>query len=186
MELSLPRNTTSDRIAHGQLAALVARAHAGDAVAFRELFLRYHDRVFHYVAVRLGSPEEARDVAQEVFLAAWKGLPSFRPHHDGSFPAWLFGIARNLTAESLRRTLRRQTVALDAWPDETVEFEGSLVSRRSISDALLRLPETQREVVVLRFIAGLPTREISVVIGKTESAISALQVRGLRRLEGST
>lgn len=150
--------------------------------AFRELFERYHDRVYRYAYVRLGSKEEANDALQDVFLGVWRGLPRFRYEHEGSFPAWLFGIARNVVAEHRRKTLKVITTTLDEAPEDTSSFEGLVASRSSLTEAISRLPEAQREVIALRFIVGLTGREAAASLGKSEAAVSRLQLRGLNRL----
>ncbi|HYT80494.1 MAG TPA: sigma-70 family RNA polymerase sigma factor [Actinomycetota bacterium] len=164
------------------LEQLVERGRQGDVDAFRELFERYGQRVYRYAHSRLGRAEDAQDAAQDVFLAAWQGLPSFHYEHPGSFPGWLFGIARNVVAEHHRRAFRRRWVGLDEVPEGSVEFEGRLLSQRVLLEELGRLPETQREVLMLRFVAGLPAREVGTAVGKSEAAVVSLQVRGLEAL----
>ena len=164
------------------LRQLVERAGRGEVDAFRELFERYGQRVFRYAHTRLGRAEDAQDAAQDVFLAAWQGLPTFHYEHPGSFPGWIFGIARNVVAEHQRRAFRRPSVGLEDAPEGTVDFEGQVLSQRVLVEELGRLPETQREVLMLRFVAGLPAREVGTALGKTESAVVSLQVRGLEAL----
>jgi RNA polymerase sigma-70 factor, ECF subfamily len=164
------------------LQHLVERAGRGEVDAFRELFERYGQRVFRYAHTRLGRAEDAQDAAQDVFLAAWQGLPNFRYEHPGSFPGWIFRIARNVVAEHQRRAFRRPWVGLDDAPEGTVDFEGQVLSQRVLVEELGRLPETQREVLMLRFVAGLPAREVGTAMGKSESAVVSLQVRGLETL----
>jgi len=161
---------------------VVERAGKGDVDAFRTLFERYGQRIHRYAYARLGRQEDAQDVLQEIFLAAWRGLPSFRPEHSGSFPGWLFAIARNVVAGHLRSALRHPWVPLEAVPESPVEFEGRLLSQRLLADALDELPESQREVVTLRFVVGLSAREVGAALGKTEGAVESLQVRALERL----
>lgn len=163
------------------LERLIERAGQGDVDAFRELFERYGQRVFRYAQTRLGGAD-AQDAAQDVFLAAWQGLPSFRYEHPGSFPGWLFGIARHVVAEHQRRAFRRRWVALDEAPEEWIDFEGRLLSQRVLVEELGRLPESQREVLMLRFVAGLSAREVGAAVGKSEGAVVSLQVRGLAAL----
>ena len=164
------------------LQQLVERAGRGDVDAFGELFERYGQRVYRYAHTRLGRAEEAQDAAQDVFLAAWQGLPSFRYEHAGSFPGWIFAIARNVVAEHQRRAFRRPVVGLEDAPEGSVEFEGRLVSQRMLVEELQRLPESQREVLMLRFVAGLSAKEVGTSVGKSESAVVSLQVRGLEAL----
>jgi RNA polymerase sigma-70 factor (ECF subfamily) len=168
--------------APSSLEGLVERASSGDQLSFRELFERYHDRVYRYAFVRLGRAEDANDLVQEVFLSVWQGLPSFRYEHEGSFPAWLFRIASRRVSDRIRHRVRHPAVPLEDAPEGAVDFEGHAVSRRVLMVALAALPERQREVVVLRFVVGLPTREIARAMGRSEAAVTALQMRGLGRL----
>jgi RNA polymerase sigma-70 factor (ECF subfamily) len=158
------------------------RARGGDVEAFRQLFDRYHDRLYRYALIRLDSPEEASDAVQDVFLSIWRGLPSFTYHHEGSFPAWLFRIAGGRITDRLRHRGRHPSVPLDSVPERSVEFEGHVVSRGSILEALGQLPARQREAVVLRFLIGLPVREVALSMGKSERAVTSLQTRGLKAL----
>ena len=164
------------------LQGLVERASAGDHAAFRDLFERYHDRLWRYAYLRLGRNEDASDVVQDVFLSIWQLLPTFRYEHEGSFPGLVFRIAARRVSDRVRHRVRRPTVPLDEAPEAWMEFEGGAVSRRILLQALAEIPERQAEVVVLRFVVGLPTREIAEAMGKTESAVTALQMRGLERL----
>ena len=166
----------------GDLGALVARASAGDVSAFRELFSRYAEPVRRYALAQLRDPEEARDMVQEVFLAVWRGLPSFRYEHEGSFPGWVFGIARNLIGTQRRRTSRALRHALEELPERALEFESGAVSDHLVTHELAKLPDAQREVLVLRFVVGLTARETAAALHKSETSVNALQLRGLRRL----
>jgi RNA polymerase sigma-70 factor (ECF subfamily) len=164
------------------LESLVERARRGDVDAFRSLFDTYGARVHRYAQVRLGRAEDAQDALQDVFLAVWRGLPGFRYEHPGSFPGWVFAIARTVVAEHQRRTLRRRTVALDEAPEGSEEFEGRVLSRQLLVQELEQLPESQREVLILRFMVGLSAKEIAASLGKTEAAVMAMQMRGLKHL----
>ena len=164
------------------LRGLVERASAGDQTAFRELFERYQERLYRYAYVRLGRAEDASDLVQDVFLSIWRLLPTFRYEHEGSFPGLVFRIAARRVSDRVRQRMRRPQVSLEEAPEERVEFEGGAISRGILLQALAQLPERQREVVVLRFVVGLPTREIAESMGRSESSVTALQMRGLGRL----
>jgi RNA polymerase sigma-70 factor (ECF subfamily) len=187
---ALPANQSVEGTTEGSLADVIERAAGGDVDAFRVLFERYGDRVRRYTRIKLGIPEDGDDALQDVFLAAWRGLPRFRYEHEGSFPGWLFGIARHVVAQHRRGMRRPLLVPLEEAPEIEFEFEGNSVSRRLLVQELERLPETQREALVLRFVVGLSVREVAVSMGKTEGAVTALQLRGLehlkRRLRGDT
>ena len=164
------------------LQAAIERAAAGDQASFRDLFQRYHDRVYRYAFVRLGRAEDAGDMVQDVFLSVWRALPGFRYEHEGSFPAWLFRIASRRVGDRIRHRIRHEALPLEEAPEVGVEFEGAVVSRRLLLGGLAGLPQRQREVVVLRFVIGLQTREIALSMGTSEAAVTALQMRGLERL----
>jgi RNA polymerase sigma-70 factor (ECF subfamily) len=164
-------------------ADVIQRAAEGDIDAFRVLFERYVDRVRRYTRVKLGTREDGDDAVQDVFLAAWRGLPRFRYEHEGSFPGWLFGIARHVVAQHRRDKGQTVQVPIEEAPEGLVEFEGTAVSRRLLVEELGRLVEAQREVLVLRFVAGLSVREVADSMGKTERAVTALQLRGLNCLK---
>jgi RNA polymerase sigma-70 factor, ECF subfamily len=170
------------RDAQSGTQGLVERASAGDHGAFRELFERYHDRVWRYGYLRLGRSEDASDLVQDVFLSIWRVLPTFRYEHEGSFPGLVFRVAARRVSDRVRQRVRRPAVPLEDAPETSMEFEGGAVSRRVLLQALAQIPERQREVVVLRFVVGLPTKEIAEAMGKSESAVTALQMRGLERL----
>ena len=179
----LPANQYMEGTVKGSLEHVIERAAGGDVDAFRVLFERYVDRVRRYTRVKLGTPEDGDDAVQDVFLAAWRGLPRFRYEHEGSFPGWLFGIARHVVAQHRRGKGRAVLVPIDEAPESMVEFEGTAVSRRLLVEELGKLPEAQREALVLRFVAGLPIRDVAASMGKTERAVTALQLRGLERLK---
>ena len=121
-------------------------------------------------------------MAQDVFLAVWAGLPTFTVEHVGSFPAWVFGIARNVVGTHHRRAHRAMPVPDDELPEGSVEFEGSLVTQRFLLDALSRLPDDQRDVLALRFLVGLPISDVAAAMGRSDGAVTALQLRALDRL----
>jgi RNA polymerase sigma-70 factor (ECF subfamily) len=185
-----PPTRDKQRVEHAaDLPTIVARAAEGDVDALRTLFDRYGERVRRYVRLRLGRVQDAEDAVQDVFIAVWRGLPGFRYEHEGSFPGWLFGIARHVVGQHRRRSDRAQLVSIQEMPESTMEFEGTVVSRRLLVAELQRLPEAQREAVVLRFIVGLSLRETAAALGRSERAVTALQLRALdglkRRIGGS-
>lgn len=172
--MSLKEGTTA-----GELAL---RAATGDQDAFRELFEQFNMSIYRYSFAQLGRQDLAQEATQEVFLGVWRNLPSFRNEHEGSFGGWLFGIARNVIGSMRRRNAKNEDLPTEHALDGQVEFEGDLVSKKVLHDALSELPEVQREVVVLRFLVGLSLREVGESMGTTEGAVTSAQLRGLRRL----
>ena len=154
----------------------VGRARTGDAAAF-EVLVRRHERwVFSLVLRMVGNRHEAEDIAQDIFLKTYRGLPNFRG--TARFSTWLHTIATNQTLSHLaaRATSRRREVAdsdpdlppvLDRLPDQAPGPDRDLERRdlRALLDAALaRLSPEHRIVVVLRDIQDLSYEEISEVL----------------------
>lgn len=169
--------------------ALVAAAqHAPHR--FEPLFRRYWEPVLRYCALRLGR-DEAEDVASEVFVAAYAGLPRFRDRGEdgsGSFRSWLFTIAHHEVANRHRYRARHPAhpwtddAAGIADPDGSPERAALAADERARLLALLeQLPERSREVVALR-LAGLTDREIADVLGIRGDAVRQAQSRAIAQL----
>ena len=149
------------------------RAIAGDQDAFEQLVLDNQNKVYS-LAVRLtGSREEGADLAQEAFLKAWQGMPSFQG--ESSFSTWVYRLATNVCIDFLRRQKRRREVedvaSLDdedrTWAepadysqDPQQQLERSEL-RRAVERGLAALPEHQRQVLVMRELSGLSYQEIA-------------------------
>lgn len=164
---------------------LVARARAGDEDAFAELVAAHADRVFG-VLLHFGlDAQEADEVAQEVFLRAWHGLPRFEARAQLS--TWLYRIAFN---EAHRRLSRRPSAPAEALDDaaaaaeqlgpEAVALDREFAS--VLSHALDELPAGPRAAVVLRDIEGLSTTEAAAVTGLRETAFKSRLHRGRMQL----
>ena len=136
--------------------------------AFDELVEPYVQRLYRFLAVRLGDESEARDALQETLLAAWLGLTQLR---DRDRPwAWLVGIAANKAADSTRRRSR-------GVPIESVEpsyTEGAASDTRA---ALARLPRKAREVLLLRYLARLTEEETAAVLGVRVGTVKSRAAR---------
>jgi RNA polymerase sigma-70 factor (ECF subfamily) len=170
----------------------VRRAQDGSLSAIRELYLDHHEHIFRFIWSRVHDPDQAEDLTGEVFVRMVTGLPSYQ---DRSLPfrAWLYGIARNLVIDWYRKKSRQMSVPLDAHrvagnliesqsPEETTE---QALTLERVRQALERIDPTQREVVELRFLAGLSLKDVALAIGKTIAAVKALQHRGLASLRAS-
>ena len=111
------------------------------------------------------------------------------PNYSGrslTFQAWLFQIARNLSIDHYRRMSVRKNVQLvDDYPgggDEPLEMVSKDLTSEKLYHALEKLPENQRDVIVMRFIAGLPVREVAQTLNKSDNSIKGLQRRALQSL----
>jgi RNA polymerase sigma-70 factor (ECF subfamily) len=191
-------DTRADVLATAELAAppatadaeraLVARAQAGNAAAFGALYELHVDRIYRYLAFKLGDRTEAEDLTEQVFMKALESLGSFR-WQGVPFSAWLFRIAHNQLVDHLRRRSRRPQAPLDeALPERAVRADPEghyemVAEREELLGAVAALTEQQRRVVELRFGADLPIAEVARVLGKTEGAVKALQHAAVRALQ---
>ena len=168
---------------------LVARSRSGDADSFNQLISRWERPIYALAYRVIGREEDARDVTQETFLRAFRGLSAFKG--QAKFSSWLYRIALNLCRDWIRRKKRSpmailpedvelEDLASDAGPTETVE---DLVSRRELSElveaAMARLPEEQRTAIILKEYHGMTFQEIADLQGCPLSTVKTRLSQGL-------
>jgi RNA polymerase sigma-70 factor (ECF subfamily) len=148
-----------------------AAAPAQEELAFDLLYRQCRDDVFAYVATMLRDRTAAEDVTALAFERAYRKQKSFRARR-GSERAWLFGIARNAALDELRR--RKRVAELAADPEDAAavpadESADAVFRRAALRAAMAQLVARERELVALKFFAGLTNAEIAAVIGTSES-----------------
>ena len=164
---------------------LIQRARNGDVAAFGEIYDTHVDSVYRYLLYRVREPSDAEDLTSEVFTRAFANIHRYR-WQGKSFLAWLYTIARNAVTDRRRRD--RPTVELDNAYG--LAAEGPTAHDRAVlgeevdalRGAVKHLTGEQQEVLVLRFIENMSSREVATILGKNEGAIRALQFRALGRL----
>jgi RNA polymerase sigma-70 factor (ECF subfamily) len=165
------------RVEHGW--ELVERARDGDRDAFGELFRAHHAAVFRLARARLPHAL-AEDAAAETFTRAWVALPRYK-RTGAPFASWLYGIARNVVADVVRRSYR--TEAREDLDGDAVDPWGGRDDRLALAEAIAALPKEQRQVIELKYLMGLTNDEVGTALGKKPGAINAQQWRALRALE---
>lgn len=175
------------RVAYPDEHQLVAAARS-DPQAFALLYRRYVLPLYHYLYHRVGNPQDAEDLTASTFDKALAGLGRYR--EQGSFPAWLFSIARHTLGDYQRR--RRPLVdvasvaALLADPEASPEAELLQAEEAFLLHRLIEhLPADQQEAVMLRYFSGLPIADIAAVLGRSEGAVRALLHRALTALRAA-
>jgi RNA polymerase sigma-70 factor, ECF subfamily len=161
---------------------LIVRAQRGSREAHATLYDRYHESIYRYFYYRFGDPYIAEDLTADVFLKMVQAISGYRIEAT-PFQAWLFQIARNRAIDHYRRTSShpageiRENLASDA-PDLDYTIDIRLTSSR-LAKALAGLEDSQKDVILLRFIEGMPIAETALVLNKSIDAIKGLQRRGL-------
>lgn len=162
-------------------------AQRGNQAALARLYEHYFPRVYRYASARLANNEDAEDVTEEIFLRVIDNIDGFS-FRGFPFGAWVFRIARNEVVSHVRRQKTRSTTAPlhDSIADQTRDHVTELELKLDIAlvrEATGRLPEAQRQVVELRFGAGLSVAETAQVLKKSENNVKVLQHKAIARLQ---
>jgi RNA polymerase sigma-70 factor (ECF subfamily) len=190
MRLDAPTQTRNGArgVEQAEDSELLKRAQQGEMAAFEALVSRHQNKVFAMTARMLRSDDDAAEVVQEAFLAAYKHLPEFRG--ESAFGSWVYRIAANY---ALMRLRHRKVTAQVEEPEGSPTFNerGSLIDdvadwsrdaeeqtldaelRKAIDDASARLPEEYRQVFLLRDVEGLSYEEIAQAVGDSVPAIKS-------------
>jgi RNA polymerase sigma-70 factor, ECF subfamily len=170
------------------LDRLVAEAQRGNADAFGRIFDEYAGPVYRFIASRVSRPSDAEDLTQLVFVKALEALPRYEARGI-PFGGWLFRLARNAIIDQART--RREHLSLvvvttrvseEASPEAIATLRDDL---DKVAVALADLTDDQREVIELRFFAGLSVAEAAEVMGRQDGTIRGLQFRAIAALRRS-
>jgi RNA polymerase sigma-70 factor (ECF subfamily) len=171
---------------HTEEAILIEAAKSGDQEAFRHIVERYQGAVYNLAYRMLGTPEEAEDAAQEIFVRIYRQLGRYDP--ERKFSTWTLAIATNYCIDQLRRR-RMQLVPLEniiPWArsrESGPEGEAlSSESRDEMQRLLKRLPEKYRAPLVLRYWEDLSCAEIAEILGVPEGTIKTQIHRARKQL----
>ena len=150
-----------------------------------DLFEAYYDKVVRYIYIRISDQPEAEDLAGEVFLKALKSMGSYRGSAE-QLRFWIFKIARNIVIDHYRKMSKRKTVNLDdveiADSTNVEEMAEQRLQIGELTKAMKQLTEAQREVIGLRFFAGLSSAETAQILGKSSGAVREMQCDAIQRL----
>jgi RNA polymerase sigma-70 factor (ECF subfamily) len=177
-----PNGSSADSAAED---ADLARCAASEPEAFTELYHRYLKRVYRYHLARTGHVQEAEDLTAQTFLTAFEAIRSYRG--QGSFAAWLFGIACHKLADHYRKN--RVELPLEEAnglhspvlePEQAVHYRLEL---ERVSRVLWLISPERADAVVLCLFGGLSLAEAARTVGKSEAAVKMLVHRGLSDLQ---
>jgi RNA polymerase sigma-70 factor (ECF subfamily) len=157
-------------------AAVAQVSRVEQEAEFTELFAQYRLRAYHYALQMLGNPDDALEVTQEAFLRLhrhWRRRDPCRP-----FAPWMYSVVRNLSIDLLRKRAGRRECEIEAAPEAApVASPEQDSERRELSERLwreiARLPEAQREVLLLRDWHGLSYAEIAEATGASVTTVNS-------------
>lgn len=166
-----------DEASNRAVTQAVACAKQGDREALRFLYVRYADHVYGYVSSIVRDDFEAEDVTQHVFAKLMTKLEKYEPR-EVPFSAWIIRVARNVAVDHLRQ---RRAIPCEEVRELQIHGGDDELARDrllDLRDALAKLPDEQRQVVVMRHLGGLTPGEIACRLGRTEPSIHGLHHRG--------
>jgi RNA polymerase sigma-70 factor (ECF subfamily) len=178
------KDTQDHTVARDADAALLARYAAGDGAAARLLSARLAPRAYAHAYRVLGDSTEAEDVTQEAMLRLWKQASAWDSGRAQA-ATWLYRVVANLCLDRLRRNRPDSLSDADATADPAPHVETHLqetARHDALQAALLRLPERQRQAVILRHIEGLANPDIAEILDIGVEAVESLTARGKRAL----
>ena len=164
-------------------ATLVEAARRGDQGAFSDLVRETHTSVYGLVFRLVGNHDDAADVMQEIYLRVWRGLRNFRG--DAAFDTWIYRVAANTAMTHLKKRSRApepvDPADLEPLERAAPEPETSPDSE-AVEEALKKLPEAMRTVLVMKDMYGFTLEEIAKQVGATEGAVKVRLFRARRRI----
>ena len=168
---------------------LIKRAQSGDVAAFEALIEAYEQKVFHIAYRMAGNPDDAADMAQEILLKIFRNVGKFKG--ESKFSTWVYRVATNTCLDELKKAKRKAAYSLDeefeteegqlgvevadTAPTPEQRVEGQEI-RDAITEAISRLSEEHRQIIILRDINGLTYEEVADILdcslGTVKSRIS--------------
>jgi RNA polymerase sigma-70 factor (ECF subfamily) len=164
--------------------AVVSAAKRQDANAWHQIYSRHSEQVYAYIYYRVGDRTTAEDLAADVFVRALAGIQKYE-WRGTPLLAWLYRIAHNVTADYRKAAAKRSVREARDTPEDVEERASPLEAlddKTDMMQAIRELTDDQQQVLILRFYGGLSSAQVAKAVGKPETAVKALQARGLRSL----
>ena len=166
---------------------LLQGAQRGDKKAIADLYDTHYRAVYNYIFYRVSDLQVAEDLSAEVFIRMINKLPGY-VDRGRPFLAWLYTIARNMVIDHYRIEDKKGETPIkeEVLEDQNLNPDQQVQARQTedcFRKALNLLPETQRQLLVYRFINGFSTPKIIQLLNKSDRAVRSLQHRALRSLE---
>jgi len=168
-------------------AELIERVGRGDPAAVQALVARKLQRMLALARRMLGDAQEAEDVAQEVFVRAWRQARVWKPG-AGKFDTWMHRVALNLCYDRLRRRREDPTAEPPEQPDPAPSAEAGMIAAAAadrVRLAVAALPERQRAALILCHYQELSNIQAAEILGVSVEAVESLLSRARRTLKGA-
>lgn len=165
---------------------LIKRAKSGDVEAFEQLILGCEKKVFNIAYRMIGNYDDANELAQEVFLKAFRSIKNFKG--DCLFSTWIYRVTANVCLDELRRRKKKTVISLDEdielkdgevkrqIPDDAptpdIEAESNVI-KNIVNESIRQLPDDYRNMIVLRDIQGFSYDEISKIVNCPEGTVKS-------------
>ena len=166
---------------------LIDLAVGGDSSAFGSLYDHYQAMIYRFVAIKVGSREEAEDITHQVFLSAWQKVRSYK-HRGYPFSSWLYRIARNQVIDHYRA--KKSEVSIDKIDPElfaSAERSSDNLAEKfqleKVRKAIAELKPDYQDVVIMRFVEDISLKEAAAILKKSEGAIKLIQHRAIKELK---
>ena len=152
---------------------------------FKEIYDLWFTKVYQYSYARVGNQKDAEDITSQIFLKAIEAFPRYK--HRGHFPAWLFTIARNEIKMFYRRNKKSRTnVEVSEIASLTPDLLNSLINSseiKQLNEQITKMPDKEKELIYLRYVAEMKFADIAIVLGRKESAVKKSLYRLQARIQ---
>ena len=160
-------------------------AQEGDRDSYGKIYGIFYKRIYRYCHFNTRDRELSQDICQETFVRAWKALPTFSIKKGGSLQAFLFRIARNLIIDNSRK---KKTASIDNYEnlasnEDLAENIDRGDENRKLKEAMTKLTEQERQIVVLHYFEEMSGAEIAKVVGIREGALRVRTHRIIKKLK---
>jgi len=165
----------------------IQEAKKGNKEAFGSLYDHYLPQIYRFILFKVNGKDEAEDLTHEVFLSAWKNMPSYRMK-GFPFSSWLYQIARNAVIDSYRTNRHHVQIEmvdennLQTIPSSQDEVN-TILEMEKARKCISQLRTDYQDLIVMRFIEEMPNDEIAAALNKSEGAVRLMQHRAIKELK---
>lgn len=160
---------------------LVSSAKRGDSAAFCALYEIYKDKLYHYAYYKLGNPHDAEDAVQNCVMSAFQQISKLKK--ESAFPSWIFKILHYTCANAITMQIQqRNTSDIDDYRNALSTESFGTYQSTELQEALSKLSEEERNVVLLSVVAGFKSKEVAEITGLTAGNVRQKLSRSLAKM----